>query len=351
MDDKKLLRKISGIDPWLEDFGSGMENRGADKMSWYDLSINCNSLPCRPKLAIIVTAWAGQLKWLKAVLEQYRLSGAFVLLAYDNPFYAWAQRDPGQMMRVMPNPNHYILASAVVHKHITYDSDKRNGWFWNVRYAQGVLRSFPNFDYVFCTNGDCLVENPAGFQDIIDLLGDADLMAGQSNDSVIHTADMIFKMDAFNSIVNYMYELMRVPVIGSRSPEQMLLEAVKVLGIKVKHAPLQPLDTDGTLDCYARYGQPSTWRDVLGFRNLFAEMETAWNNGTTPLPRSMVDSYGDWIYFGGDERETICRYWETGDRRYLLQWWDRGEDSDYNRLYYPLEFYGKEPIYERQDGQ
>lgn len=347
MNEARLNKMISGIEPWKDNFGEGMERRGNDGMSWYDLSINCNSIPCQTDTAIIVTAWAGQLKWLKAVLTQYRLGGAFVILAYDNPFYAWAENGNHPMMRMMPNPEHYLLANSVVHKHITYDADKRNGWFWDVRYAQGIIKNFPNIKYVYVTNGDCICEKPEGFKAVADLLGDSDLIAGQqtSNDT-IHTATMFFKAEAFHRTFDYMAELMRVPVIGSRSPEGMILEAVAKLGIRVRKAPKQPLDDqDGTVDCYARYDQDSTWKELLGFKNLFAIQETTWNFGLEPLDKKYLDFYMDCIYFSGEERETICKYWETGDRRYLLQYWDRGEDSDYNRLYYPLTHYGTEPIY------
>jgi hypothetical protein len=346
MNELTLNRKIAGIEPWKANYGEEMERRTADDMSWYDLSMNCNSVPCRAEFAVIVTAWAGQLKWLSSVLESYRKSGALVILSYDNPFYAWIPRNAHEITRCMPNMKHYLLANCMVSKHITYDSDKRNGWFWNVRYAQGILRQFDNIKHVYVTNGDCCVDRPEGFKDIIDLMGDADLMAGQSTESLIHTAAMMFKRDAFDRVFDVMAEWMRVPVLGSRSPEVMLREAVSLLNVKVKHAVEQPLDKDGTVDMYARYRPPSTWGKILGFRNLFAEYETAGNEGAELMQfKAYVDSYEDWIYWGGEERETICRYWETGDRRYLLMFWDRWEDSDYNRLYYPLEHYGKEPIY------
>lgn len=347
MNKDRLDKMCAAIEPWKENFGEGMERRGTDGQSWYDLSVNMNSAPCEKSICIIVTSWMGQLKWLKGVLTQYRqVPGAFVILAYDNPFYAWAEKNHIQMMRCMPNPMHYLLANAVVHKHITYDSDKRNGWFWDVRYAQGIVKQFPNIKHVYVTNGDCAIERPEGFPELIEILGDAELMAGQNNGEVIHTADMLFTVDAFHRVFDYMAEVFRVPVIGSRSPESTLLEAVKNLGIRNKPAPEQPKDPrDGTVDCYACFGQDSTFKRVIGFRNLFAEYETAGNMGREPIDGKYVDSYQDWIYFGGEERETICRYWETGDRRYLYQYWDRWEDSWYNRLYYPIGHYGKEPIY------
>ncbi len=318
----KLNRMMAGIEPWKENFGQGMERRGADGLSWYDMSINCNSVPHEATMAIIVTSWMGQLKWLKSVLTQYRLvPGAFVVLAFDNPFYPWAPKNPVDMQRHMPNCEHYLLAHSVVHKHITYDSDKRNGWYWDVRYAQGILKQFSNIKHVYVTNGDCICERPEGFKEIIELMGDGELMAGQSNVDLIHTADMMFTADAFHRIFDRMSEIMRVPIIGSRSPEGNILNIVQELGIKVTHAPLQGLDPgDTTIDWYSRFNQDSTWKRVLGFRNLFAEYETYGNMGMEPLPGRYVDGYLDWIYFGGEERETICKFWETGDRRYLYMW-------------------------------
>lgn len=344
----ELDKKIVGILPWKENFGQGMETRGKDGVSWYDLSILYNSLPYETDIAIVVTSHKGHLRWLKATLTNYRLTGAFVILAYDNPFYAWAEKTEEHILKSMPNVYHYLLANAVAMKHITYDCDKRNGYFWDVRYAQGIIRNFKNIKYVFVVNGDCIFDKPEGILDVINLLRDTDLMSGQSTENLIHTASVIYKVDAFNAIFDYMAEVMRVPIIGSHSPEVMLREAIVELKLKVKHTEKQPLDPkDKTVDMYACYNQDSTWKDLLGFRNLFAEYEVAGNNGFEPIDRKYVDDYKNWIYWNGEERETICKYWETNDRRYLYMFWDRWEESDYNRLYYSLEHYGKEPIYKK----
>lgn len=346
MNKEKLSLMSAGLLPWAQNYGQGMERRGPDDLSWYDLSINLNSAPYEPDTVIILTAWMGQLKWLKAALEGYRKSGAFVILAYDNPFYAWQPLNQQEILRCMPNMTHYLLANAVVMKHVTYDADKRNGWFWSVRYAQGLVKQFKNFKYVFVTNGDCIWDRPEGLPAVKDLLGDYDLISGQSNDNVVHTASVIYKVEAFHKIFDYMAEIMRVPIIGSHGPEVMLREAISDLGLKLLHAPKQPLDpSDGSVDMYARYDQDSTWKDLLGFKNLFAIYETQGNEGKEPLDKKYVDLSMGAVYFGGEEWETICQYWITLDRRYLYKFWDQWEDSDYNRLYYPIEYYGKEPIY------
>jgi len=83
---EKLELMLAGIEPWRENFSDGSaERRGASGMSWYDLSLK-NALPCDKEIAIVVNAWFGHLKFLKPVLTKYRESGAFVILAYDNPF-------------------------------------------------------------------------------------------------------------------------------------------------------------------------------------------------------------------------------------------------------------------------
>lgn len=347
MDDQaKLERMWAGLEPWAENFDSGMERRGADGYSWYDLSL-LNALPAEKNCAIIVTAWQGQLKWLEATLKAYRETGAFVILAYDHHFFPWARPDSNDVLRSMPNPRHYQLANAVVYKHLTADASKRNGWFWSVRYAQGILRQFPNINKVYVTNGDCLFQRPEGFPELLKLVDDCDLISGQTTDSGnIHTANVLFKREAFDRIFDYIESLMRVPVIGSRSPEGNLREAVGQLGLKLGIPPLLPFDKDGTVDSYCRYGQESTWRSIVGFRNIFAEYEQAANDGLElDWLKPYCDNFMDWLYWSGEERSFICKYWETGDRRYLYQFWDAGEESDYNRLYYPLEYHGKEPIY------
>ena len=339
----RLKWKLSGIEPW-QDSADGAEYRGPDGYSLYDLSL-ADSMPCEQQVAVVVTAWSGQLKWLAATLASYRRSGAYVVLAYDHHTPPWMVTSTDHLLRTFPNPRHYQLASAVVFKHTTYDCNKRAGWFWDIRYAQGVLRNFPNLKHIYVTNGDCAWDRPDGLPQLIDLLGTGDLLPGQQWHETFHTASVLYKADAFHRIVDHMADQMRVPIMGSLSAERLLQEAVKALSLRVVPAPLQPRDpTDGSVDMYARYGQQSTFREVVGFRNLFAEYETAGNEGRDV---AFLKPYVDLnpFYWGGEERETVCQYWATGDRRYLYQWQDRWEDSDYNRLSYPLTHYGSEPIF------
>ena len=351
---KDINEKFVGLQPHdFSTFGPHVETR-FDKLfhseyTWNDSYMNINDYPHHTDTAIIVTSWCGQLRWLKAALESYRRSGAYVILSYDILFNVWdgdLEAD-NKFFTMLPRPLHHLLAHSVVFKHKTYDADKRTGWFWDVKYAQGIINMFPNIKYVYCTNGDCIIEKPDGFPKLIEILGDGDLMSGQTQNGLIHTADVLYKKEAFNKIVDYMTDRCKVTVIGGQSPEMLLRDAVNVLKLKETVAPKQPIDArDGvSVDFYGTQNADSTWKEVLGFRNLYGEHEYRENNALEPLPKEYADSFHNWLYYPSHERETICKYYETGDRRYIYQHWDAGDDSWYNRLYYPLDHYSKTPIY------
>jgi hypothetical protein len=184
-------------------------------------------------------------------------------------------------------------------------------------------------------------------------LGDGDLMSHattslKDSPGTLHTASIIYKVEVFNKIVEYMTDCMEVPIIGSNSPEGMLRDVVVLLKLKEVIAPKQPIfPKDSSIDMYCSYNEDSTWKDILGFRNLAAEMETACEERLEPLPKHYIDSFNNWCYFSSYERETICKFYETGDRRHLYRYWDMSADSWFDRRYYPLEYYGLNPIYEK----
>jgi hypothetical protein len=345
-----LQLKNAGVIPFsVPGIFNNCETRVNGEPTWYDLCFNTESFPFTTDTAIIVTSYHGQLRWLKKTLQSYRLTGKYVILAYDHPVYSFDKTTQtiDWMLRSFPKPEHYMLAHSVIMKHKTIDNNKRTGWFWDTYYARGIVSLFPNIKYVYVANGDCILEKPEGMNDLIALLGDADFMSGQSSEGrTIHSADMIFKVEAFNKLLDYMASRHKVAVWGSISVEALIDDALRKGVVKVKHAPKQPIDpTDGSVDYYCKYGGDSTFKDIIGFRNLYAEAEHRENNALEPLGKEYFDNFMDWIYMPPCFRGTICKYYDTGDRRYLYRFWDEGEDSWYNRIYYPVEHYGKEPIY------
>ena len=344
----KLDKVLTGIEKYdFSSFSSSANNRKISQYSWPDISFNMNDFPYNTDTAIIVTSWCGQLGWLKATLTNYRLSGAYIILAYDNSMFIWDNLlSQEYIVTHMPSPLHCLLAHSTVIKHKTYDSDKRTGWFWDVRYAQGIISQFKNIKYVYCTNGDCCIDRPDGIKELPTLLSDCDFMSGQSVEGgTIHTACVFYKIDAFNKIMDYMAERNKHTIIGGSSPECLLRDAVNILQLKEKFVE-SPKNSKGEVDYYNTINADSTWKKILGFRNLYAESEYCENNRLEPIESKYWDDFMNWTYFRHDQRETICKYYETGDRRYLMMWWDRGSDTDTERKFNPIEYYGNQPIYE-----
>lgn len=359
---QEIEQILTGVIPAnYSDYGSGVDTR-KKCYTWNDIAFNMNNNVFDKDTAIIVTSYYGHLGYLKATLKNYRKSGAYVILAYDNNSYIWDNLDDTEyILRHLPRPIHTLLAHSVVMKHKTYDSDKRLGWFWDVRYAQGLLKNLPNIKYVYVTNGDCIIERPEGISELPALLGDGDLMSGQSTPGgTIHTADIFLKIDAFNKIMDYMTYRHSGYVIDSQSPEGLLRDAVDELNLKETFSESRVLedgtkqvfsgsidDRDNSIDYYGIRHADSVWNKILGFRNLYHEFEYYENNGLVPPDcfSEYMDNYKDWIYFREDWRKSICKYFETKDRRYLQMFWDRGKDSCEDRKFLELDEYGKDPIY------
>jgi len=315
----------------------------ANRPNYIDLSLNYNNGPHKSNTAIICTSHRGHLAFLKYALRQYRKTGKFVICSYDPAVFPWDSEEHYQ--NNTPDIDIYCAAHMWIYKHITYEEPKRNGWFWDVRYAQGIIRNFDNFEYVFTVNGDCIWEKPEGVDELIELMGDNNLMSVTSDHNTIHTCAVLFKREAFMKILDYMAAYHKTSIIGSYSPEKILLEAVTVLGMKEKKVPNQPEEPGepGNVDHYSRYKQPHTWNDIVGYRNIGAEWITTLIERFDPIEKKFIDfKHFDTIY--ADCSSHIRKYYDTGDRRYIYKGWQENEDSWYDRVYYPIEHYGKTPI-------
>ena len=316
--------------------------------NYVDLSLNYNCLPYEKNVAIIVTSYHGHLLWLKSTLSKYRQTGAFVICSYDDPFKAWII-DNADSYKSLPPPDIFILPHSWVFKHITYDNDKRCGWFWDVIYAAGIISSFPNIEYVFTVNGDCVWEKPEGMSELISIMGDGDLMSVSREGNTIHTCAVVYKIEAFRKLIRHFTDVYAVPTLAFHSPEAILLKAVKILDLKETIAPEQPMEPDiDSVDHYSRYNQPSTWKNIVGYRNLYAEYITSGIERKEPVEKKFLDERYTEKYCSTAGQQVLLKYYETGDRRYIYQCWDRSEDSWYDRLFYPVEHYGKEPIYSKE---
>lgn len=304
-----------------------------------------NNVPFETDTIIISPVWYAQMKWLKYTLTSYMKTGKYVLISYDHHL----PETGGSIDKYIPPIDVLSIPHSWVFKHLTYDADKRNGWLWDTVYAAGIVKQFNNLKYIFTINGDCAIDRPEGINELIELLGDNDLMS-QSSEKIIHTCSVIYKRDAFLKLTDSYLETMKTLVPESYSPEVLLTDSVKNLNLKEKVAPLVPLfpniekDFAGQVDHYSMYNEDSTWKQIIGFRNLGAESNQGSMRRIDPLPSKYYDLRNDGQFLDGFEKP-LLQYYKTGDKRYLYKYWDECEDSWYDRRYFPVQFYGKEPIY------
>jgi len=292
-----------------------------------------NDFPLRAEVAIVVTSWDGHRLFLKSALERYMKTGAYVICSYD-------------CKGEYPGPDILKIPHSFVFKHKTYGADKRIGWLFDTVYAAGILSKFNNIKVVFTANGDCLWEKPEGMKECIKFLGDdCDLMASSTAPNLIHTCSMMMKSYVYQRLADYITETLRVNIPESYSPEVVLRDFIEHKNIKHKPAPVQPMFPKGLryngVDHYCSYNQDSTWKRVLGFRNVGAEHKQCPVEHLEPIPKKYIDM--NHSYFTKHE-QLLHKYYETNDRRWLYKYYAEGEDSYWNRRYYPLTYYGNKPL-------
>lgn len=297
-----------------------------------------NDIPFRSKVAILVTSWGGHLTFLKETLKSYMKTDAYVICSYDHN-----GRMPPQDIIDIPH--------AWVFKHRTHGAEKRNGWLWDIVYGGGLLHDeYTNLEYVFTLNGDCIWEKPQYMWDMVEYLGENDMTASSSN-GTIHTCAVLYKAWLFRKFSTLIKHKLEINKPESYSPEVLLRDYVKDWHIDNKVPEVQARFPEnhryaGAVDHYSSYGQDSTWKRILGFRNLGGELKAACQEHLEPVEKEYIDIRNNGEFLNQHERTTLFHYYKTGDRRWLYKYWAEGEDSYWNRRYHDIEYYGKEPLHD-----
>lgn len=287
---------------------------------------------------IIVPTYDGHLSFLKKVLEQYRKTGKYVICSYDRHFLS-------PPIDILDIPHSWVF------KHRTYGADKRNGWLWDIVYAAGIVKLFSNIKYVITANGDCIWDKPNNINKLFELLGKGDILSASSEPNLIHTCNMVMSRAFFLVFVDRIKERLEENRPESYSPEVLLRNFVKAnsfVNVPVPKQPIYPKEHfyGGKVDHYSAYRQDSTFKEIVGYRNLGAEHKAACLEHLEPVPIKYMDLREDGMYFNQHERNTLIKYYQTNDRRWLYKYFSEGEDSYWNRRYYDLEYYGKEPLFD-----
>lgn len=239
------------------------------------------------KVGVILTSHPGNRPFLKASLESHKKLGYWTTVVYDNYF------DPNNKNisyeQCMPYRDVFDLADTFLIPHHQTFGGVLYPYFWCLYFGVHVMGSF---EYIFCSNGDCILEKPEGFPKIMDMLGDADIMGCgyeyNNGRELFNTTSFIAKTKAIQDIMIHF----RDHLIGINNYEKhaqrlgntegRFAVAIKELGLKMKKVAVNPVDTQVS-------SPGGTWYDTIGFRHLHGEWNRAHRKKFPPPDPKYID--------------------------------------------------------------
>ncbi len=257
-------------------------------------------------LCVIVPSHRHQRPWIRACMQGVSKLGFFSILAYDNPYKpSMMKMNPATLLPpndVMTLFDHISLKPKTFHSGVTIPH------LWNMLFAVNQAYVL-GFDYIFCINGDFIMEKPGNFPKIRELMGDADIfpIMWNPNRSMCGTAAFIAKTEPQ---LLFWRDFAKNLMKPQGNAEARMGRYYKDNGLKVFH------DNPGPLA--HQMPQPkSTWYKLLGLRHLHAEHKVRRWEKRDPVE----EKYFDKRYFIGNEKNTLGKYWETGKKEFLEKWW------------------------------
>jgi len=270
------------------------------------------------KVGVLLTSHPGNRPFLKASLESHKKLGFWTTLVYDNYF------DPNNQQisyeQCMPKRDVYDMVDTFLIPHHQTWGGVLYPYFWLLYFGVHTMGSF---EYIFCSNGDCILEKPEGFPKIMEMLGDGDIMGcGYENNNgreLFNTTSFIAKTSAIQKIMihfrDHLIGIDKYEKYAERlgNTEGRFAIAIKELGLKIKKVPKNPVNT--------QVNKPGgTWYDILGFRHIHGE----WNNAyrrkqIPPHPKYIDDRYIT-------AKVNLCKeYYKEKDEKkknkILQKWW------------------------------
>lgn len=270
------------------------------------------------KVGVVLTSHPGNRPFLKASLETHKKLGFWTTVVYDNYF------DPNNRdisyKQCMPERDVYDMADTFMIPHHQTWGGVLYPYFWCLYFGVHTMGAF---DYIFCSNGDCVLEKPEGFPKIMEMLGDADIMGCGYEDNngreLFNTTSFIAKTSAIQAIMKHF----RDHLIGIETYEKnaervgnaegRFAIAIKELGLKVKKVPVNPVNTQ-----VAKPG--GTWYDILGFRHIHGEFNNSHRRKLIPPPPQYLDDR----YMRAKINIIKAYYIETDEAKkqaLLEKWW------------------------------
>jgi hypothetical protein len=256
---------------------------------------------------IVPTVWNHK-PWLKACLTSLNKLDLYILLAYDNHFH-----QKQSVFQMFPSHKVMSLADSVGLKHRTHFNSVGISHMWNMWYNLKLLKGF-GFPYVLSVAGDCILETPEGFPQLMEALGDNDIICNMWDDrrKYAGTLGVLSKTEVY---LDYFEHFVRNQYDRSGSTEGRLYNFLTSGGYKV--APVH-----NSAHNFKMPDHNATWNKTIGYRHLHAEQMIRQESRYLPVEKKYIEfgDYAENIKKGGP----LHRYYKTGQLEHLEDWWTWG---------------------------
>ena len=265
------------------------------------------------KIALLIITYPGQRAYLRSCIETHYKLGYFIALSYDN--YINPKDQEINHNDYMPDKDLLDKVDLLLMPHHQTWGDTDYPFFWALKWGSLVLQQF---EYVYCLNGDFIIEKPEEFNKLLSLMEDTDIMTcGPDYENFLANGAFIVKSKVFPSIVKYMqdtyipFEMYEKYIHKFHNAEERMAHAIRDLKLN-KYTVKKPCiwDRKGTL--------PGTWYDIVGLRHIHGELDYAFKKKLVPPHYNYLDKkYLLDIY----NYKSIKEYWDTKDISVLQNWW------------------------------
>lgn len=262
-------------------------------------------------IGILITSHPNNRPYLKACVETHKKLGYWMVLAYDNyldpslPDLTFSQFMPAR--DIMNDIDTFVMPHHQTWGGVLYP------YFWLLKFGVSTMESF---EYVWCTNGDCVLEKPENFNQIIEMLGDGDILGvGWENDRIFNTTSFLAKTSAAIEIMKH-FEKYFIPLENYEEYTQEFGNAEARMGRAILDLKLKQVIVPKNPNNTQLHSKGGTFYDIIGFRHIHAEHNYAYRNKLIPPEIK----YFDKRYTSG-EYDIIKKYWDTNDISVLKSWW------------------------------
>lgn len=267
------------------------------------------------KVGILLTGHQGNRPFMKSCIESHAKLGLWITLAYDNfidPTWSMAEFSYDRFMPakdVIDKVDMFIMPHHQIWGGVLYP------YFWLLKFGVAAMM---NFEYIYCTNSDFVIEKPEGFWDLFLTMGDADVMTC-GHDEVgryANTAGFFIKTKALLDVVRHWQDHF-VPFEKYEQYTQEYGNAEGRFGRAIADLQLKQVMVDPPADDMLRVPGKGVWFEKIGFRHIHSELNHAYRQKGIPPPLSYLDER----YLSNHDIDHLKRYEENKDVSVLETWW------------------------------